>query len=406
MTAHVSTFARTALILAFAVIAYAGVILGAVFVVTGGPGSLYDGQYIVPLVFFAPAAAAGALLARAWWRRSRSHLSALDGPARVLAVAVGALPAERADWAAAMRSELAGVRGRSARWQFALSAAQAAVLPPPTRWRSIAVASGAAAALVVAATLAVGRAMPEFQVFAFAFTALVAVGAVVVVARRRPLAPSLTIAVIVAAEVAGCIAATVYVLSKDPAASVLGHASAVVLAIVLAGCLWLALTPPRALLTSRLARGLGIGVGLALGAGLLRSSGFPNETGAGVLDFVVFGTLLVFFVGSGLAALLESSFRSGVQTAVWGGTVGVLLMFGLWLVEGVRWYEAGAGLLADAEYAPTMGANLPDAVFFDFFFMLWALPFGVFGSALGAWMGKMTGRRARPNGVYALTRRT
>ena len=240
-------------------------------------------RYLVALLlFFGPSVLAAMLLVRAWWARSRARLSTLDGPARLLAAAAGSLPGE---WAAAMESELASQTGRRARWSFAVSAARAAI-----------------------------------------FSRLTA-------ARARDIAPSPALAAVVVAAVAGCIAATAYMLVNDAA---LRPVPAVLLAAVLAGFLWLGLTPPRALLTSRRAQGLGIGLGFALGSGFLWSTGFPSGTGNGVMDFVVFGSMMMLFVGAGLAAFVDGSFRSGVQTAVWGATIGMLLIFGIWLVEAVR----------------------------------------------------------------------
>jgi hypothetical protein len=60
----------------------------------------------------------------------RSGLAALDGPARLLAVAAAALPEDRRDWGAAMAAELAQAPERGARWRFALSSARAAIFPP------------------------------------------------------------------------------------------------------------------------------------------------------------------------------------------------------------------------------------------------------------------------------------
>jgi hypothetical protein len=372
------------------VIAYIAVLALIVYLVEEAPTSGDHGQYIRELLFItaliaAPSVLAAMLLARAWWTRAGSQLSALDMPARLLAVAVGALPVDRREWAAAMESELAGVQGRPPRWRFAVGAARAAFFPPPSSRGPVVVASAAAVGLIVATSLAVGRALPELQVFAVTFTVFCSVVAVRAAARGHRIAPSPTIAAVTCTAVAGCIAATVYLLAKDPS----GGAAArpvhlVVMAVVLAGCLWLALTPPAVLMTSRLARGLGVGLGFALGAGFLWSSGFPGETGEGVMGFVILGTVVVLFLGSGLAALIDGSFRSGVQTAVWGGTIGMLLILGIWLVEAVRWDQAGAGFLLDGDQPSTVIANLGDAVFWGGIFMsIWALPFGIFGAALG-----------------------
>jgi hypothetical protein len=395
MEPRVSRLAYAAL--TFAAIAYIAVIALIVHLVAEAPTSGDHGQYIRELLFItalmaAPSVLAAMLLARAWWTRSGVRLSAPDGPARLLAVAVGTLPAARREWAAAMKSELAEVQGRPARWRFAVSAARTAFFPPPSSWRRIVVASAVAGLLVAATSLAAGRALPELQLFAVIFTALASTVAVAAVARGRKIAPSPTIAAITCAAVAGCIAATVYLLQEDPSGgAALRPIHSVLLAIVLSGCLWLALTPPRALMTSRAARGLGVGLGLALGTGFLWSSGFPRDTGAGVMGFVILGTILMFFLGSGLAGLLDRSLRSGVQTAVWGGTIGALLILGIWLVEAVRWHQAGAGFLLDADQPSTIAANLTDAIFWVLIFVpIWALPFGIFGAVLGARMRNTT----------------
>jgi hypothetical protein len=73
---------------------------------------------------------AARLLWRACWRQAGARLSALDGPAWLLAAAAATLPPDRRDWGAAMAAELAQVRDRAARWRFAAGCARAAVFPP------------------------------------------------------------------------------------------------------------------------------------------------------------------------------------------------------------------------------------------------------------------------------------
>jgi hypothetical protein len=78
---------------------------------------------------------AALLLLDHWWFRTGIRLSAMDPPGRLLAAAVATLPDHRREWGMAMHAELAEVRGRSARWQFALSSARAALrLPPLGGW--------------------------------------------------------------------------------------------------------------------------------------------------------------------------------------------------------------------------------------------------------------------------------
>jgi hypothetical protein len=134
----------------------------------------------------------------------------------------------------------------------------------------------AVAALATSATgaagLVAGRAVPGMGVFAASFVALVGAMATMAVARSRRLHRPASGPAVAAAGVAGvaaCIAATGYMLRTEPsAAQALGPIHAIMLAVVLAGCLWLALAAPRGLASSRLARYAGLVAALALGAGL------------------------------------------------------------------------------------------------------------------------------------------
>jgi hypothetical protein len=82
------------------------------------------------------------------------------------------------------------------------------------------------------------------------------------------------------AGVAACLALTIYYLAEHPcyggldvAARVsLPPSTAVVLAVALAGCLWLALRPPSWLVGDRLARWFGVGMAIALVGGFLLDS--------------------------------------------------------------------------------------------------------------------------------------
>ena len=102
-----------------------------------------------------------------WWSRTGVRLSAMDPPGRLLAAAVATLPDHRREWGMAMHAELAEVQGRSARWQFALSSARAALrLPPLGGWLALALVTGVVAAAVAAAGPAVEAAVPGLGVFA------------------------------------------------------------------------------------------------------------------------------------------------------------------------------------------------------------------------------------------------
>jgi hypothetical protein len=94
---------------------------------------------------------------------------------------------------------------------------------------------------------------------------------------RRPASGPATSAARVGG-VAACLGATGYMLAADrSAAEALGPTHVVLLAVLLAGCLWLTLTPPRGLASRRLARLVGLGTALALGAGLLASARVDDD---------------------------------------------------------------------------------------------------------------------------------
>jgi hypothetical protein len=159
-------------------------------------------------VFGTPCMVAAHLLWRAWWRRSGAKLSALDGPARLLAAAAATLPPDRREWGAAMAAELVQVQGRSARWRFAAGCARAAMLPPHTDRVAVGVAAALAAAALAAAALATTALVPTMRVFAVAFVALVGVLATLAVARSRRVGrarPILAVAATGLAGIAGCI---------------------------------------------------------------------------------------------------------------------------------------------------------------------------------------------------------
>jgi hypothetical protein len=189
----------------------------------------------------------------------------------------------------------------------------------------------------------------------------------------------------------------VYVLQKYPAASEALEASrAVFLALMLSGFLLLVLSPPKAMMASRRARWIGVGVGFVDGALFLGSTGFTQFTGEGALGYVLFGPGFILFLGALFVAGIDGSFRSGIQTAVWGATVGSSLTFCIWLLESMRWIQSGAGLLVDNDYGPNlMAGNIQDAIFWILIWVpVWCLPIGILGAALSGW--NYRGRASEP----------
>jgi hypothetical protein len=121
---------------------------------------------VAAAVAIGPWAIAAWLLWRAWWRHAGVELSALDGPARLLAAATATLPADRRDWGAAMAAELAQVpvQERAARWRFAAGCARAAIFPPGGTHAAVGVAGALAVTATGAAAAATGAALPAGRV--------------------------------------------------------------------------------------------------------------------------------------------------------------------------------------------------------------------------------------------------
>jgi hypothetical protein len=349
---------------------------------------------IVPTALWVTAALT--LLDR-WWSRTGIRLSAMDPPGRLLAAAVATLPDHRREWGMAMHAELAEVRGRSARWQFALSSTRAALrLPPLGGWPVRALVTGMAAAAVAAAGPAVAAAVPGLGTFAVSFVGLVGAMVVLVVARssrmRLPV-PGPTL--LVTGGVAAAITMTVIFLLRDPAAAgYLPPANAVFLAAVLAGCLWIAVAAPRSLGTSRLAAHLGVAAAVISVVGqllLIRASADPRIEPAGqqLVQWLAalwfwLGPPAVFFLPAFAAGSVGRSFRSGLQAGIWAGIAGLPLTYALWLHEALRLDAINGGLLWFGDGAPE-GENLAAALFWTLRFApLLGLPFAVIGAAIGA----------------------
>jgi hypothetical protein len=360
-------------------------------------------------VFGTPWMIAAQLLWRAWWRRAGARLSGMDGPAWLLAAAVAALPADRRDWGAAMTAELAQVPDRPSRWRFALGVTRTAVFPPHRNRTAVLVTGALTVAAIAAAALATGVALPAGRVFALTFVGLVGGLATLAVARSRRVDrawPGPAVAVLALAGVAGCVGFTTYYLAEYPStyqgyppttSATLSPVTAVTFAVVLAGCLWLALTPPRWLVGDRHGRRFGVGMAIVLGAGFVLTSrlGLRGVAGfdAGMMSYLLFAPLVVVLAGSAVAGATGRSFRAGLGACAWAVTLGALLIIVAWLAEAPRWYRQVGGLLLDADGGIGMGTNLGDAIWWTLIVLvLWGLPFGVIGAAAGS----APARRGRP----------
>jgi hypothetical protein len=156
--------------------------------------------------------------------------------------------------------------------------------------------------------------------------------------------------------VAACVVATVYYLAEYPSypqtrgpaiALSLPPVTAVVLAVALAGFLWLGLRPPRWLLPDRVGRWFGVAMANLLVAGFLLDSRLVEpgleRGGHGMMDYLFSGPILVVLPGSVVAAAVGRSFRSGLWACAWAVVLGAPLLIAAWLAEGLHWDQVGRG---------------------------------------------------------------
>jgi len=354
-----------------------------------GPGEAVDAaarMAILALVWIS----AARIVLQHWWSGSGSRLSAMDPPARLLTAAVAALPERRREWGMAMTAELAEVPDRSTRWRFAISAVRATLwLPPAGGWPLLTLVAAAVVASVVVAGPAVGAAVPGLAVFAVAFTGLVGAMALRAVVRPRRLRlPVLAPSVLVALGVAASIAVTVIFLRSEPTTvEYLPPADAVFLAAVLAACLGAAVTAQRWLGTNRRAAHLGAGAGAAFAACFLLEIRIDTtdltDTVKGLFTLpLVPLAIVLFFLPAVVTTMIDRSFRSGVQAAVWTVIATVPLTYTVWLPEGLR-RHAIDGTLLDGAAGP-VGTNLADARWALAAILLVGLPLAVIVAGLAA----------------------
>jgi hypothetical protein len=262
-------------------------------------------------------------------------------------------------------------------------------------------------AALAATGLAAGAVLSAGRVFALTFVGLVGGLATLTVARSDRAGragPGPVVAGLGLAGVAGCLGFTIWYVAKYPltphgfpptSSAILPPVTAVVLAVVLAGCLGLALRPPRWLLPDRRARRFGVGMALVLVAGFVLTSWLRLRGGqqdAGVWGYLLFAAPLVVLAGSAAAA--GRSFRTGIAACAWATVLGGLLIVVAWLAEAPGWYRQVGGLLLDGDQGGGIGTNLGDAIWWTLWALaLWALPLGVLGAAAGS--ARARRRRAR-----------
>lgn len=277
-----------------------------------------------------------------------------DLPERIVAVAARLLRGDRREWGEAMTAELAQYRESPARWHFALGCVWAVLVAP-----------------------------------------------------RQPNAsvPSVAITLTFLAGVAGCVAATAYVLRTWPhAADAISLTGAAMFAASLAVYLWIALRPPHALLAHGDAarRGATIGFALFVVAGVGRSvldASVPPD------GDVIVGLFLAMTIGGTLVATgwssarAEQSLGAGVTASLWAGLVCSMLAFNADLLSILVGFNLDAHMrhsmpayyttvTPDAFMSRHIGEHLTSSMEGLRTLPLLALLFGSIGAALGR------GRRA------------
>jgi hypothetical protein len=329
---------------------------------------------------------------------SGPHDFELDPPGRILTAAVAALPERRREWGAAMLAELAEVRGRSDRWRFALSCSRATVwVPPVGGWAVLVFATGLVVVSVAVVGSAVETAVPGLDVFAMTFTGLVGAMALLAVARSPRLRLPVPVpTVVVTGGVAAAIAAVGYFLHRQPAAApYLPPVAAVFLAVCLAGCVAVAVAPPRWLGADRLPPHLGAAAAVVFGGWFLLSNRLDGTEPPMPLLLLLGLTLAlspfaIFAVPAFVAGRAGRSLRAGIQAVVWTIATTGPLTYAIWLHEGLR-RHAIDGRSLDGEIMAPVGVNLTDGMIFCFgIFPVFGLTLGMIGAALGA-------RRAPPD---------
>jgi hypothetical protein len=216
-------------------------------------------------------------------RRARAE-SGADAPARVLELAVTALPASHREWGRAMRAELEAVRGGGPRWRFSLGCATAAAVI----WTRVTLTSrrrgGAGLRAVIGAGLSAALALAGYGLIRYPGL------------RSRDAG---IVAVVFVAMLATCAVITLVLSSGTGTRDVCARRHGLV-GGALTGAAWLAvLSPP------------------------------------GVFKQWVLVPLTIALLGPGcigaLAARASGAATAGTRAALWSGIVGGLLVFTVWM---------------------------------------------------------------------------
>jgi hypothetical protein len=185
------------------------------------------------------------------WLWSARRRAGRDIPARIVAGAVGRLPACLQEWGQAMAAELPQIPDRAGRWRFAAGVLRVALFPPVRHGRRVLVTALAGLAAAAGLTAAAAGEVPSLTVFAAAFGLLL--GGYATMATWRSAwddwtARQVVVVAVATAGVAASVTDAVWVAVFHPAAitaSTNVPAYSIVFAVLLAGFLVAALSLPR-----------------------------------------------------------------------------------------------------------------------------------------------------------------
>ena len=191
-----------------------------------------------------------------------------------------------------------------------------------------------------------------------------------------------------------CVGIFAYIGLRYPeAAHDPSHVFSVLFAVVLAGYVWLALAPPRALTTSPSARRIGASTALVVfGVGYPLIAALSYD---GQLFYLLGGLFLVIPVCAVVAGAVGGTRRHAAEAAAWLGLIAGLAIFTVHTVMPMLGLQLDAMLL-DEGYPPgvrpdlgawlsrTLGQELGGGIFALVLLPGWALLMGLVGGKAGA----------------------
>ena len=282
-----------------------------------------------------------------------------DRARSLLTLAVRRLPPERRDWGRAMLAELDQLHGRAARWRFALGCVRVVLAPPRAVLSPGLVVRAAIVAGAAGMGLGISLAAPALQLFAMLFAVLLAGCVWLALLRSRTetaarAGPGRILRAVLLTGVAGAVGVVLYGVVRYPGAvgdpwDPLLIVLSAVLAATLSGYVWMALVPPRAATAHLVTRRYGLVGGLVVG-GLPMAGSAAAEFGYGKLlaGWSWLAAAVAALAVAAVAARSSNDARAGLQTGLWTGLVGALILLVVGMSATYAAAEAGRLIPTDA----------------------------------------------------------